>query len=439
MWVFFNSFIYLLVVYMLCQHYLFVHLFIHPFLWNCLNTQINPLPVSELQNLTKRNRTQVINTASFSSSPPLPDHTELEKLKQACPNAVFFDLVPKLDPEETDSASEDEDEIDLPPPLTSLYCEECTKLDLKHLNEKCDAMLSELHGQYTEKQRENVELMTRNQSVCPLWFQHRHGRITASKAHSVVHRRDTTSPENLIKTIMGYSNKDISNKKEVKWGLDNEHTAREEYIKLKQRAGHNNFKCRLSGLVIDSDRPYLGATADGIASCECCSAHVVEIKCPYKYRNIEALEVATANNDPDFCLNEKGELKTNHRFYTQVQVQMHVNKIMLADFCVFAKSLYTVENIKYDSEFMKSLLLKTDSFFVGYLLPELLTRSLEPCEEDDDRFPEEQLLCCTCNKPEYGKMIQCENPDCDLVWFHYDCVNIRRKPRGKWFCSQCKP
>ena len=25
-----------------------------------------------------------------------------------------------------------------------------------------------------------------------------------------------------------------------------------------------------------------------------------------------------------------------------------------------------------------------------------------------------------CNQPEYGKMIACDNEDCDIVWFHYD-------------------
>jgi len=47
------------------------------------------------------------------------------------------------------------------------------------------------------------------------WFEHRKGRITASKAHKVYQRKLTTPLENLVK-------RDISTTKQVKWGIDNE-------------------------------------------------------------------------------------------------------------------------------------------------------------------------------------------------------------------------
>ena len=33
------------------------------------------------------------------------------------------------------------------------------------------------------------------------------------------------------------------------------------------------------------------------------------------------------------------------------------------------------------------------------------------------------------------KMVACDNPDCTREWFHFDCVGLARKPRGKWYCS----
>lgn len=33
------------------------------------------------------------------------------------------------------------------------------------------------------------------------------------------------------------------------------------------------------------------------------------------------------------------------------------------------------------------------------------------------------------------KWIQCDH--C-LVWFHYSCVTLTRKPKGQWFCTDCK-
>lgn len=77
------------------------------------------------------------------------------------------------------------------------------------------------------------------------------------------------------------------------------------------------------------------------------------------------------------------------------------------------------------------------SFFVKYLLPELVTRALDcdshpPSGEDDGR------LYCVCQQPESGRMIACENHTCPTEWFHFECVRLKRAPCDKWFCIDCK-
>ena len=52
-----------------------------------------------------------VTTIDYSAKEPIPPVSKLQELKVACPNSVFFDMINKLDPEDTDSASEDEDEI----------------------------------------------------------------------------------------------------------------------------------------------------------------------------------------------------------------------------------------------------------------------------------------------------------------------------------------
>lgn len=44
---------------------------------------------------------------------------------------------------------------------------------------------------------------------------------------------------------------------------------------------------------------------------------------------------------------------------------------------------------------------------------------------------------CICNQVSYGDMVACDNEDCPMEWFHYNCVGITQPPRGKWFCPQC--
>ena len=59
-----------------------------------------------------------------------------------------------------------------------------------------------------------------------------------------------------------------------------------------------------------------------------------------------------------------------------------------------------------------------------------------PADSDGDDEAEDDF--CLCHQGEYGKMIGCDNAECEQEWFHYECVGIRRKPRGSWYCPNCR-
>ena len=235
---------------------------------------------------------------------------------------MFFDLIPKLDPEETDSASEGEDEFHVMEPLTSLQIDN-SNLSGPQFAQKCKEVFDSIR--VTSDQVKELELKTREQSVCKLWFEHRCGRITGTKFHDVIVRRDWTPPDSLVSAVMGYNQYDLSNKKEVKWGVDHEDAARKAYI-TKMAASHKNFSCRLSGFIVDDKKAFVGASADGIASCDCHGSRTVEIKWPYKHKDRSPLEAALI--DSSFCLDQAGNLKTTHKYYSQMQLQMHVNSLV---------------------------------------------------------------------------------------------------------------
>ncbi|XP_054159796.1 inhibitor of growth protein 5-like [Oppia nitens] len=44
---------------------------------------------------------------------------------------------------------------------------------------------------------------------------------------------------------------------------------------------------------------------------------------------------------------------------------------------------------------------------------------------------------CLCHQVSYGEMIGCDNADCPIEWFHFGCVGLTIKPKGKWFCPKC--
>lgn len=50
------------------------------------------------------------------------------------------------------------------------------------------------------------------------------------------------------------------------------------------------------------------------------------------------------------------------------------------------------------------------------------------------------LYCyCRCPYDEVSEMIACDGDDCEIEWYHFECVNILVPPKGKWYCPQCRP
>lgn len=46
---------------------------------------------------------------------------------------------------------------------------------------------------------------------------------------------------------------------------------------------------------------------------------------------------------------------------------------------------------------------------------------------------------CLCNQVSFGEMIGCDNEECPIEWFHFQCVGLTTKPKGKWYCPKCMP
>lgn len=45
---------------------------------------------------------------------------------------------------------------------------------------------------------------------------------------------------------------------------------------------------------------------------------------------------------------------------------------------------------------------------------------------------------CLCQQVSYGEMICCDNDKCPIEWFHFSCVDLHHKPKGKWYCPKCR-
>ncbi len=47
-------------------------------------------------------------------------------------------------------------------------------------------------------------------------------------------------------------------------------------------------------------------------------------------------------------------------------------------------------------------------------------------------------IYCICQKVSYGKMVMCDNSACEIGWFHFRCVHLYGKPKGEWYCPNCR-
>eukprot|EP00029_Vermamoeba_vermiformis_P013666 TRINITY_DN8591_c0_g1_i1.p1 TRINITY_DN8591_c0_g1~~TRINITY_DN8591_c0_g1_i1.p1 ORF type:complete len:236 (+),score=81.04 TRINITY_DN8591_c0_g1_i1:52-759(+) len=44
---------------------------------------------------------------------------------------------------------------------------------------------------------------------------------------------------------------------------------------------------------------------------------------------------------------------------------------------------------------------------------------------------------CTCGRVSFGEMIGCDNAECAIEWFHFECVGLSGPVKGKWYCPDC--
>ncbi len=116
---------------------------------------------------------------------------------------------------------------------------------------------------------------------------------------------------------------------------------------------------------------------------------------------------------------------------------------------MFLLSKPQVERIHAEPAFIECVFEQATQFFFKYaLLPELLGKYYskpittqdydEPQPADESETDHSGQIWCYCKQGEYGEMIMCESGECEIEWFHTDCLRITTIPKDKWRCPDCK-
>ena len=294
----------------------------------------------------------------------------------------------------------------------------------------------------TENQVRVAENQTRDQSENKLWFDVKSGRIGASKIKSACSTNPSLPSQSLIKSIC-YPELTKFTNDATSWGCSHEKTARDFYNSVMNKQ-HTDFIVYDSGFQIMQDKPFIGASPDGIVNCRCCGEGTLEIKCPFCHMN-DSIEKAIST-DKSFCIEKAGDiytLKKSHQYYYQVQTQISVCQKDYGDFVVWTSEGVFIERILPDPDFFKSLVEKAEQFFKLCIMPELVGKfySRLPAGDINNGNKADQStepVYCYCRCPSYGEMVGCDNPTCTMEWFHFNCLKLDSEPKTKkWYCPDC--
>jgi hypothetical protein len=210
-----------------------------------------------------------------------------------------------------------------------------------------------------------IEQATVGQNSNPLWKRLRKGRLTASNFYRVhtkvesVKCNPSTDCSKLVCSLLDPP--EISHLPQIQRGHAAEREAANKLIELLHKT-HMNIHVTECGLYLSVERSYLGASPDGVVTCECCQPTLLEIKCP------------TLELDSLTYLDNNKQLKKNTSYYGQVQGQMAITGIHKTYFFVYCSdSVWQLQIIDYDQIFTDSMLNNLDHFFRLYMIPALIS------------------------------------------------------------------
>ncbi len=174
------------------------------------------------------------------------------------------------------------------------------------------------------------------------WKKYREGRVTASIAHMIRSftpaRHTPAHTPSVALTILGASS--FRGNQATEYGKRHEAVARAMY---QENPGSfhktpESVQVKLCGMCLDVDNPLISASPDGLVNCKCCGLGLIEIKCMYKHRNENVLEIPSLDASVPF-VTHKGQifLKKNSKWYDQIIVQLGVTRRDYCDLVVYSE------------------------------------------------------------------------------------------------------
>ena len=156
-------------------------------------------------------------------------------------------------------------------------------MPFQDLKTKCNEIFESIS--ISQDEALNMESQTRSQGKRQKWHELRAGRITASVMKKACRTNlDIPSLSSIKKNCYQVKFRSIA----TDWGIEHENAAKECYFSI---FSSSNLTIRDSGLIINPNYPYIGASPDAIVECKCCGVRCLEIKYLYSHRGDSILKI----------------------------------------------------------------------------------------------------------------------------------------------------
>lgn len=206
------------------------------------------------------------------------------------------------------------------------------------------------------------------------WFRSKKGRISASIAKECCGQGNPAAKIKKVITVGKVGGKGRG--PHMAYGIEHEDIAAEMF-EQKLKAENHEVNLRKCGLFISIENPVLAASPDRVGTIDG-EEVVVEIKCLSASRDTDPKSAATKKQkDSNFAfrlIDNQLQVKQNHRYFFQVQMQMAVSRRQHAYMVIFTNESTPVEYTKvpFDEEFWAETQQKLLDFHSQYILPALI-------------------------------------------------------------------
>ena len=202
----------------------------------------------------------------------------------------------------------------------------------------------------------NICRASQDQSSSLDWFSFRKFRITASKAHLILHGKKLETRQNYFLDTTKSSKTTIAIPA-CEYGIQLEEEARKKFIQL------TNYRVYQFGLVVRDDQPWLAGSPDGVFVNEKNELCVLEIKCPFTCKDGPINTRYIVNND----------LLMSHSYYTQVQLLMYIIGANNTSFFVYSSQDFKHIIVPINKPFINSCIIQLEKLYFNECLPFLNT------------------------------------------------------------------